>query len=52
MDKLGLVSAVLFVVADAFAIMALSMPDWIITAVPGKLNHFYSVTLYNDYLFT
>ena len=36
MDKLTVMSCVLFFIADAFAIVAISMPDWIVTNVGGK----------------
>lgn len=35
MDKLTVISCLLFFTADAFAIVALSMPDWIVTSVGG-----------------
>lgn len=43
MDKLTLISGTLFMVADVFAIVSLSMPDWIITDVGG--NYFCVVIL-------
>lgn len=36
MDKLTTISATLFLAADVFAIISLSMPDWIVTDVGGK----------------
>lgn len=36
MDKLTTISATLFMAADVFAIISLSMPDWIVTDVGGK----------------
>ena len=36
MDKLTVISCLLFFTADAFAIVALSMPDWIVTSVGGN----------------
>ncbi|CAG0914720.1 unnamed protein product [Notodromas monacha] len=35
MDKLTLISAALFLMADVFAIVSLSMPDWIVSDVGG-----------------
>lgn len=36
MDKLTTISATLFLAADIFAIVALAVPDWIVTDVGGK----------------
>jgi hypothetical protein len=35
MDKLTAMSCLLFFTADAFIIVAISMPDWIVTNVGG-----------------
>lgn len=37
MDKLTTISATLFLAADVFAIVALAVPDWIVTDVGGKI---------------
>lgn len=36
MDKLTTISVCLFLAADVFAIVALAIPDWIVTDVAGK----------------
>jgi hypothetical protein len=41
MDKLTVISCLLFFTADAFAIVALSMPDWIVTSVGGNEDILY-----------
>lgn len=40
MDKLTTISATLFMAADVFAIISLSMPDWIVTDVGGNYFKF------------
>ncbi|XP_032679151.1 lariat debranching enzyme-like [Odontomachus brunneus] len=50
MDKLTIISGILFLAADIFAIASLAMPDWIITDVGGdtRLGLMIScMTLYN-----
>ena len=44
MDKLTVMSCLLFFMADAFAIVAISMPDWIVTNVGGNFIAHYDVT--------
>ena len=48
MDKLTVISCLLFFTADAFAIVALSMPDWIVTSVGGNEYILY----FNDKVYT
>ncbi len=38
MDKLTVMSCLLFFVAELFAILAVSMPDWIVTNVGGTVT--------------
>lgn len=43
MDKLTVMSCLLFFTADVFVIVAISMPDWIVTNVGGNIQHFEAV---------
>ncbi len=44
MDKLTVMSCLLFFLADAFAIVAISMPDWIVTNVGGMFINDVTIT--------
>ena len=37
MDRLTVVSGLLFLAADIFALVSLAMPDWIVSYVGGKV---------------
>ena len=37
MDRLTVVSGLLFLAADIFALVSLAMPDWIVSYVGGEL---------------
>jgi len=50
MDKLTIISVVLFFLADISAIISISMPDWIITDVGGNCrNAIFSYCLYSPW---
>lgn len=46
MDKLTIISGILFLLADISAIISIAMPDWIITDVGGNCGD------YNLFFFT
>ena len=36
MDRLAIISGLMFLVADVFALVSLAMPDWIVSTIGGK----------------
>lgn len=46
MDKLSVISGLLFLAADIFAIASLCMPNWIVSISSGKSNYEQTKTLW------